>query len=73
MKDKKTELIAKVVLQNEINALKNLRKKIDKSFRNLVKEILNVKMVKSSYLVGKSGIIARKWLQHFHLLAHLFI
>ncbi len=66
MKDKKTELIAKDVLQNEINALKNLRKKIDKSFRNLVKEILkckNGKIIISG--VGKSGIIARKWAATF--------
>ncbi len=66
MNDKKTEVTAKEVLQNEINALKNLKKKIDRSFSNVVKEILkckNGKIIISG--VGKSGIIARKWAATF--------
>ena len=58
---KKIEMIAKEVVQYEIDALKNL-KNINKSFLEIVNEILkckNGKVIISG--VGKSGIIARKW------------
>ncbi len=62
MSKKKIEIIAKEVIQYEINALKNLKKNINKSFLEIVNEILkckNGKVILSG--VGKSGIIARKW------------
>ena len=62
MSKKKIEIIAKEVVQYEIDALKNLKKNINKSFLEIVNEILkckNGKVIVSG--VGKSGIIARKW------------
>ena len=62
MSKKKIEMIAKEVVQYEIDALKNLKKNINKSFLEIVNEILkckNGKVIVSG--VGKSGIIARKW------------
>ncbi len=62
MSKKKIEMIAKEVVQYEIDALKNLKKNINKSFLGIVNEILkckNGKVIVSG--VGKSGIIARKW------------
>ena len=59
---KKIEMIAKEVVQYEIDALKNLKKNINKSFLEIVNEILkckNGKVIVSEF--GKSGIIARKW------------
>ena len=59
---KEIEIIAKEVIQFEINALKNLKKSISKSFTNVVEAILNCKNGKIVISgVGKSGIIARKW------------
>ena len=62
MNKKKIEIIAKEVVQYEIDALKDLKKNINKSFLEIVNEILkckNGKVIVSG--VGKSGIIARKW------------
>ena len=62
MQKLKTKDIAKDVIQFEINALKNLKKSINKSFIEIVKTILNCKNGKVIISgVGKSGIIARKW------------
>ena len=62
MQKLKTKEIAKEVIQFEINALKNLKKSINKSFIEIIKTILNCKNGKVIISgVGKSGIIARKW------------
>ena len=62
MQKLKTKEIAKNVIQFEINALKNLKKSINKSFIEIIKTILNCKNGKVIISgVGKSGIIARKW------------
>ena len=66
MQKKKIQLIAKEVIETEINALKNLKKKINLSFSKVVNLILsnkNGKIIISG--VGKSGIIARKWAATF--------
>ena len=62
MQKLKKKEIAKDVIQFEINALKNLKKSINKSFIEIIKTILNCKNGKVIISgVGKSGIIARKW------------
>ena len=62
MQKLKTKEIAKDVIQFEINALKDLKKSINKSFIEIIKTILNCKNGKVIISgVGKSGIIARKW------------
>jgi len=62
MSKKKIEIIAKEVVQYEIDALKDLKKNINKSFLEIVNEILKCKYGKVIVSgVGKSGIIARKW------------
>ena len=66
MQKKKIQLIAKEVIESEINALKKLKKKINLSFSKVVNLILsnkNGKIIISG--VGKSGIIARKWAATF--------
>ena len=66
MKNKKIKLIAKEVLQIEINSLKSLKKFINQSFLKLIKIIINCKDGKIIVSgVGKSGIIARKWAATF--------
>ena len=66
MKNKKIKLIAKEVLQIEINSLKSLKKFINQSFLELIKIIINCKNGKIIISgVGKSGIIARKWAATF--------
>ena len=74
MKNKKVQLIAKNVIQDEIFALKKLKSSIGNSFNQIVKTILNCKNGKIIISgVGKSGIISKKWAQHFLQLAfHLF-
>ena len=62
MQNKKLLNQSKEVIQIEINALKNLKKKINESFGKVIKTVLsckNGKIIVSG--VGKSGIIARKW------------
>ena len=62
MKNKKIKKISKEVIQYEIDALRNLKSKINDTFVRIVKLILsckNGKLIISG--VGKSGIIARKW------------
>ena len=58
----KIKEIARDVIQFEINALKNLKKNINKSFIEIIKTIVSCKngnIIISG--VGKSGIIAKKW------------
>ena len=56
------QIIAKDVIQKEINGLKKLKYSIGKSFDQIIKTILeckNGKVIVSG--VGKSGIIGQKW------------
>ena len=62
MNNKKINLIAKSVIQDEIYALKKLKSSIGNSFKKIIKIILNCnngKIIISG--VGKSGIISKKW------------
>ena len=60
---------AKKVIQSEIESLQILKRKIDKNFNKVIEAILNCKNGKIIISgVGKSGIIAKKWLLPFHLL-----
>ncbi len=62
MKNKKVKLIAKNVIQDEIDALKKIKSSIGNSFNQIVKAILNCKNGKIIISgVGKSGIISKKW------------
>ena len=66
MKNKKVQLIAKNVIQDEIYALKKIKSSIGNSFNQIVKTILNCKNVKIIVSgVGKSGIISKKWAATF--------
>jgi len=66
MKEKKVRLIAKNVIQEEINALKKIKSSIGNSFNQIVKTILNCKNGKIIISgVGKSGIISKKWAATF--------
>ena len=66
MKNKKVQLIAKNVIQDEIFALKKLKSTFGNSFNQIVKAILNCKNGKVIISgVGKSGIISRKWAATF--------
>ena len=66
MKNKKVQLIAKNVIQDEINALKKTKSSIGNSFNQIVKTILNCKNGKIIISgVGKSGIISKKWAATF--------
>ena len=66
MKNKKLQLIAKNVIQDEINALKNIKSSIGNSFNQIIKTILNRKNGKIIISgVGKSGIIGKKWAATF--------
>jgi len=66
MKNKKVQLIAKNVIQDEINALKKTKSSIGNSFIQIVKTILNCKNGKIIISgVGKSGIISKKWAATF--------
>ena len=66
MKNKKIQLIAKNVIQDEIYALKKIKSFIGNSFNQLVKTILNCKNGKIIISgVGKSGIIGKKWAATF--------
>ena len=66
MKNKKLQLIAKNVIQDEIFALKKLKSTFGNSFNQIVKAILNCKNGKVIISgVGKSGIISRKWAATF--------
>ena len=66
MRENKILHVAKEVIEFEIEALKNLKNKVDLSFSKVVKTILgckNGKVIISG--VGKSGIIAKKWAATF--------
>ena len=66
MKNKKVQLIAKNVIQDEIYALKKIKSYIGNSFNQIVKTILNCKNGKIIISgVGKSGIISKKWAATF--------
>ena len=66
MKNKKIQLIAKNVIQDEIYALKKIKSSIGNSFNQIVKTILNCKNGKIIISgVGKSGIISKKWAATF--------
>ena len=66
MKNKKIQLIAKNVIQDEISALKKIKSSIGNSFNEIVKAILNCKNGKIIISgVGKSGIISKKWAATF--------
>ena len=66
MKNKKIQLIAKNVIQDEIFALKKIKSSIGNSFNEIVKAILNCKNGKIIISgVGKSGIISKKWAATF--------
>jgi len=66
MKNKKVQLIAKNVIQDEIYALKKIKSSIGNSFNQIVKTILNCKNGKTIVSgVGKSGIISKKWAATF--------
>jgi len=66
MKNKKLHIIAKNVIQDEINALKNIKSSIGNSFNQIIKTILNRKNGKIIISgVGKSGIISKKWAATF--------
>jgi len=66
MKNKKLKLIAKNVIQDEINALKNIKSSIGNSFNQIIKTIINRKNGKIIISgVGKSGIISKKWAATF--------
>ncbi len=65
MSKDKIQKIAKEVIRFEIEALKNLKKKINSSFTKVVKLILTCKGKVIISGVGKSGIIARKWAATF--------
>jgi arabinose-5-phosphate isomerase len=66
MKNKKIQLIAKNVIQDEIFALKKIKSSIGNSFNEIVKAILNRKNGKIIISgVGKSGIISKKWAATF--------
>ena len=66
MKNRKIQLIAKNVIQDEINALKKIKSSIGNTFNQIVKTILNRKNGKIIISgVGKSGIISKKWAATF--------
>jgi len=66
MKNKKIQLIAKNVIQDEIKALKKIKLSIGNSFNQIIKTILNCKNGKVIMSgVGKSGIISKKWAATF--------
>ena len=66
MKNKKVQLIARNVIQDEIYALKKIKSSIGNSFNQIVKTILNCKNGKIIVSgVGKSGIISKKWAATF--------
>ena len=66
MQNKKVQLIAKNVIQDEIYALQKIKSSIGNSFNQIVKTILNCKNGKIIISgVGKSGIISKKWAATF--------
>ncbi len=66
MKNKKLQLIAKNVIQDEIYSLKKLKSSLGTSFNQIVKAVVNCKNGKVIVSgVGKSGIIGKKWAATF--------
>ena len=62
MKKNKSKNIAREVLKIEIDALKKLHSSLGNSFSQIIKAIVNNKQGKIIISgVGKSGIIAKKW------------
>ena len=64
MKSEKFILEAKNVIELEIEALKKLKKSINKSFKDAVIKISKCQSKIIFCGVGKSGLIAQKLLQH---------
>ena len=63
---KKIQKVGRDVIEFEVNALKNLKRFINKNFEKIIDAILNCKGGKIIISgVGKSGIIARKWAATF--------
>ena len=67
MKKKKFIRIAREVIDLEIKALVKLRNSINESFNLTVQHILKCQSKVILCGVGKSGLIASKYLQHLHL------
>ena len=65
MNKDKIQKIGKEVIRYEIEALKDLKQKINSSFTKVVKLLLTCKGKVIISGVGKSGIIARKWAATF--------
>ena len=59
--------IGKEVVQSELNALKKLKKSLNKNFEKIVNSILKCKGKVIFSGVGKSGIISKKYPRHYHL------
>ena len=75
MSSNKFKKIAQDVILTEIKSLQKLRSSIGKNFNSVIETITNCKKGKIILSgVGKSGIIAKKYPLHFHLLEpHLFL
>ena len=70
MSKNKFRKIAQEVILAEMRSLQKLKSSIDKSFSKAVELITNCKKGKIILSgVGKSGIIAKKYLRLYHLLA----
>ena len=67
---KEINLIGKKVIDLQIKALKKLKGSINESFVDAVKKIVKCKSKVIICGVGKSGIIASKFLPLWHLLEH---
>ena len=68
MKRKNFIPIAKEVIETEIKSLKKLKLSINQSFNKAVETIINCKNGKVIISgIGKSGIIAKKFLLLWHL------
>ena len=69
MQSNKFKKIAQEVILYEIKSLQKLRRSIGKNFYKVIEAITNCKKGKIILSgVGKSGIIAKKYPLHFHLL-----
>ena len=72
MLNNKFKKIAQEVIVTEIQSLQKLKSSIDKNFNKAVDAIINCKKGKIILSgVGKSGIIAKKYLQLYHQSAPL--
>ena len=68
MKKNKFKKVAQEVILSEIKSLNKLKASIDNNFHKVIEAIINCKKGKIILSgVGKSGIIAKKYLLLFHL------